>query len=83
MAKSRKTLIEEANQQTYLLASFFKMKTTGSAVVDAAANRSVADLLPAFPHPNCQTRFIPERQPWVRRRIERGYGGDLKENDKS
>jgi len=55
--------MKEFNQQIYLSASFFKMTTTGSSVVDAKANRSVGGLR-AFPHPNATIQVVPPKEPW-------------------
>jgi len=77
--KSRKQLKEEFAAEIYLQASFFKMKTTGSAKIDDRANDVAKDIglnaievpLVDFPNADVTTRFIPEREKWPKMKITR------------
>jgi len=64
----------EFNQQLYLSASFFKMKTTGSPSVDRKINASVK--LQNFPHPEVQRQVIPARDSWVKQKQKNVLRGE-------
>ena len=60
---TRKELAKEFQQQLYLQASFFKMKTLGAAKIDKEANESVQyELNKPFPNPHVKQRFIVPKE---------------------
>lgn len=75
MGKSRREKMTEFNQSIYLAASFFKMKTTGSPVVDTNVNKAVGHLR-LFPHPLVESQVILERDPWTKRKQKNVLRGE-------